>query len=457
VQLLVIPIAALTRSPLSYNNPHDWRRFWEYISLKNLGGGFLLGLLPRKSPLWSVQVADFLHVLRDNFLHIKSPGTILGALPALVALLGLVIMWTRNRRLGAAFTAVLFLQAAATVAYFNIPANFFRPFDRHYLPVCVTIAVLMAYGSGALFEWAANPALRLRLVAAAGAVLAVLAPAGQLTSNWALRDASNISFTRDYAANALGQLPPNAIYFTVGDNDTFPVMYLQAAEGVRPDVRIVNISIADMQDFAAERLRLDPAFPLSMTSEQRRALSVPLARDSLVLPIAGNSENAGLARGVAMPSAVTFHVRPRDGKQMLPDELILYDIVRTNRWLDPLCFAITGSRSVMSWLAPYGRLDGMYWRIVPMANAPPDPAILKANMLSGEYRGYANPAVRVDFETMSIAFQYYNGFTELLKAEKAAGGMDRCRKTLRWVFDAVPPERFKIPALRDNTESVCTG
>ena len=88
-------------------------------------------------------------MLGANVLHWKSAVGVLGVLRAIAALLGLVLLAWGNRRMGIAFGVVLVLQAAATVMYFNIHANFFRPFDRHYLPVCVTITVLMTYGLAA--------------------------------------------------------------------------------------------------------------------------------------------------------------------------------------------------------------------------------------------------------------------------------------------------------------------
>ena len=57
--------------------------------------------------------------------------------------------------------------------------------------------------------------------AALGALLLLLAPIAQLARNWNASDASRRNFAHDYAMNALVPLPPNAIYFTVGDNDTF--------------------------------------------------------------------------------------------------------------------------------------------------------------------------------------------------------------------------------------------
>src|SRR5919197_5303564 len=82
VQLLIIPIAAFTRSPINFNDPSSWSRFWQYVSLESRGGGFLVQFFPRNAPFWSVQVADLVRVLGANFLNWSSSAGILGALPA---------------------------------------------------------------------------------------------------------------------------------------------------------------------------------------------------------------------------------------------------------------------------------------------------------------------------------------------------------------------------------------
>jgi hypothetical protein len=189
----VIPIAAHTTSPLDFVVAHNWQGFWDYITLKQLGGGFLLSVFPRKSPLWSVQTVDVLRALGANFFHWRGSAGVLGVLPALWAIFGIVVLWRGNRRLGAAWVLVILLQFAATVLYFNTPANFFRSFDRHYLPIGVTIAMLIAYGMGAVIERAETRSPTRRLVAG---VLAALAPAAQLIGNWSDHDASKQWFAR---------------------------------------------------------------------------------------------------------------------------------------------------------------------------------------------------------------------------------------------------------------------
>ena len=444
LQLLLIPIATHGHSSLDFANPGNLSRLWDYITIKQLGGSFLLDLFPRKSPLWSVQTMDLLRVLGANFLHWRGAAGPAGVLPAFAATLGLVTLWRRNARLGTAWLVLLVSQAALTVIYFNIPANFFRPFDRHYLPVCVTVAVLVACGLGVAGEWAWD-VLRARRqpilgAAAAAAVLAVLAAAAPLVANWSAKDASQRWFTADYAANALRVLPPRAIYFTVGDNDTFPVMYMQSVEGVRPDVTIINLSVANIPDWPDRLKRRDPSLPLSLAEPERVALTRSVWADtSVTIPVSGSAEELGIAPNTPVPGSITLSVHPGYGTKLLPAEVMLLDIVRTNRWRRPLTFATSGTRYAMEWLAPYGRLDGTYFRVVPLRDPPPDTALLRRNLFQvAHYRGYAGAGVIVDDISHTMASLSYNGLLALLDAER---GSVSCSDDLR-AFGRLVPARW---------------
>jgi hypothetical protein len=461
VQMLLIPIAAFTRSPLNFSDPRNLSRFWDYITIKQLGGSFLLQLFPRKSPIASVQAADLLHVLAHNFMTVSSRAGVLGVLPAAAAITGLATLWRGNRRLGAAFTLLLLIQSVLTVLYFNIPANYFRTFDRHYLPVCVTIAVLVAYGLSAVMEWAAA-LVRERAWARAIplAALTVSVPVAQIGANWTTQDASKRYFTKDYASNVLRSLPRDAIYFTVGDNDTFPVMYLQSAEGLRPDITIVNLSVANIPEWPDQLKRRDPSLPLSLSIDQRRALSDHPWTDTVALvPVTETAEHFGLAPGTRILSSMTLDVRPTSGTRMLPAEIVLLDVIRTNAWRRPLTFAITGTRSAMEWLGPYGRLDGLFYRVVPLRDPPPDLSTLREHLLEiAQYRGYADPAVLIDNESRTMGLASYDGFAELLRSEGARGSLDQCRADRKALLDKLPFDRLRPPAeYREAIESACVG
>ena len=455
LQLLLIPIAAHSNSPLDFASPDNLSHLWDYVTLKQLGGSFLLDLMPRKSPFWSAQTMDLVRMLGANYFHWTGTAGVAGVLPALAAIAGLVVLWRRNGRLCAAWLALLVSQAALTVIYFNIPPNFFRPFDRHYLPVGVTVAVLIASGLGASLQWAWD-AVRERRRPAIGAVaaaLVLLVPAAQLVTNWRAKDASRRWFTADYATNSLRSLPPHAIYFTVGDNDTFPVMYMQSVEGVRPDVTIINLSVANIPDWPERLKRQDPSLPLSLSEAQRAAMTDRAWTDtSIVIPVSASDSQLGLAPGTPVPASISLSVHPNYGTKMLPAEVLLLDIVRTNHWRRPLAFAVTGTRNAMEWLAPYGRLDGTYFRVVPLRDPPPDTALLRRNVLqAARYRGYADPRVMVDDVSHTMASLYYEGLFGLLGAER---GNVSCPEDLRAFVTLVPTRWARDTA---GVRSACSG
>jgi len=453
VQLLLIPIAAFTHSTLNFSDPSSLSRFWDYVTIKQLGGSFLLQLFPRKSPVWSAQTMDVLRMLRLDFLDVAGRAGALGLLPAIAGAWGIVALWRGNRRLATALVSVLLLQIVFTVLYFNIPANFFRTFDRHYLPIGVTIGVLVACGTGAAMERAAARPVRIAL----GALAAALLPAAQLWNNWATHDASRRYFARDYAANALLSLPPNAIYFTVGDNDTFPVMYLQSVEGVRPDVTIINLSVANVPRWPEQLTTRDPSFPLSLSFEQRAALVKRPWTDTIaVLAIHGTAEQLAMAPGVAVPESLALRIRPENGDHMLPAEVMLLDIVRTNAWKRPLTFAVTGP-GAMEWLEPYGRIEGLYSRVVPTVNTPADARVLRAHLFEvARYRGFADSSVAIDGVSRTMGMQAYGPLIALLSVDVADGALPACRADRRALLARLPLDRLTAPPeYRERIESAC--
>jgi hypothetical protein len=446
VHLLIIPIAASTDSILNLWEPSTWTGFWDYVSLQGLGGGFLVDFFPRNAPFWSVQVADLVRVMGANFVRWNGPLGPLGILPALGGIVGLAHLWRRNRRLGTAFALVLFLQATMTVVYFNIPANFFRPFDRHYLPICVTFGTAIAYGLGVLSVAVVRLVTRRRRFAAALLGLVVLlAPTSQLAGNWAARNASHRTFARDFAANMLRELPRDAVLFTAGDNDTFPLWYMQAVEGVRTDVQIVNRALANASWYVEQILQRDPSFPVSLSREERLGLAPrPWSDTTIVVPVEGAPEQLGIATDTPVPETIAIDASPTTGDYVFPADLLTLDMLRTNRWRRPICFAITVTEAGIGWLQPYGRLDGLYWRIVPIANPPADLETLRANLLETyTYQGYADASVPLDPVSRTMGSMYRAPFTALLEGERQRGSVARCRAEAARYVAALPPARLE--------------
>ncbi|MEP6833859.1 MAG: DUF2723 domain-containing protein [Gemmatimonas sp.] len=445
VQLLIIPIARNTSSELNFGNPRDFTRFLNYESLSQSGGSFFVKIFPRNADVWHVQVADFLRTLGDNALHWSGNSRAAGVLPAIAAVIGLIAIARRSMRFAIALFSLLIVQATMTVIFFNIPADYFRSLDRHYLPVWVTIGVLISCGLATMTQWAFAQRHKSRTLGWVFAVVLLIVPGAQVLDNWRSHDASNRYFARDYAVNALAALPPNAIYFTVGDNDTFPLMYMQGAEHVRPDVQIVNMSVMQYDDYPDQIHERAPAFPISILSAERHALiTKPWTDTSLVLPFPKNNTLFGLSPEAVALDTGTFIVKPQwGGTNMSLGDITLLDIVRTNQWRRPITFSITTSRAGMMWLNPYGRLEGAYWRIVPVKNPTANADALRQHLLQEySYRGYADLSVTVDDFAARVGVLYYEAAGELVALDRARGDTASCRAVVEKMRAALPPGRL---------------
>jgi len=177
-------------------------------------------------------------------------------LPLLLGLLGLFFQYNQGKKGKETFavTMLLFvLTGIAIVVYLNQYP--YQPRERDYAYAGSFYAFAIWIGLGVL---AVYSGLKKLIKGAPGAVLATLialvaVPGVLATQNWDDHDRSGKYMTRDYAKNYLESCAPNAILFTYGDNDTFPLWYVQEVEGVRPDIKIINISYLGMDWYISQQ------------------------------------------------------------------------------------------------------------------------------------------------------------------------------------------------------------
>ena len=170
-------------------------------------------------------------------------------LPLLFGLIGMFYQYNRGKRGKETFsvTMLLFvLTGIAIVVYLNQYP--FQPRERDYAYAGSFYAFAIWIGLAVLAFYSGISKV---LKGAPGAVLVTLAgiilvPGILASQNWHDHDRSGRYMTRDYAIDYLESCAPNAIIFTYGDNDTFPLWYVQEVEGVRPDIRIINIGYLGM-------------------------------------------------------------------------------------------------------------------------------------------------------------------------------------------------------------------
>ncbi len=226
-------------------------------------------ILPRLAP-WSFQLAMYARFLHEQFALGGRLGVMGGAIPLVIGLGGAVGHLRREARSFAMLGLAFLLTSLALVVYLNLTTHEEPERDYFFVTsfqiVAVWIGLGIALALGALrrrWPGLARPGATGAL--AAGVAAFSLLP---LAHSFFTHDRRGFYVARDYAWNTLTPLAPNALLFTHGDNDTFPLWYLQQVEGVRTDVRVINLYLANADWYLRELRDEAPRVPTSITDPE---------------------------------------------------------------------------------------------------------------------------------------------------------------------------------------------
>jgi hypothetical protein len=333
-------------------------------------------------------------------------------IPFFLGLLGLFFHYRRRPREFAALMALFIITGIGIIVYSNQPPN--EPRERDYVLVgsFFTYAMWIGMSVLALFDLLT---VKTKLggvpAGAIAGVLALSAPLLMVTQNWDDHSRAKHYASRDYARNFLESCDQDAIIFTYGDNDTYPLWYCQEVEKIRTDVRVVNLSLIAV-DWYIKQLRrsVNDAKPIKMSIPQEQlrgfkrvqlpyytpgqerpmALSDALrymgedhplpaqgGRDfdshlpsrKLFIPVDKNDVAAtGMLPASDSANIVdTIYINLGDElSYLVKDQLAILDIVSSNIWDRPIYWAVTCREDRLLNLQDYMQLEGLSLRLVPV-------------------------------------------------------------------------------------------
>jgi hypothetical protein len=331
-------------------------------------------------------------------------------LPLLLGLLGLVYQFGKNKQGFALVFFLFFMTGIAIVIYLNQTPLQPRERDYAYAGSFYSFAIWIGIGTLALAElfkkWFS--CTRASIIATVLSLIAV--PTLMASQNWNDHDRSGRYTARDIAYNYLNSCAPDAILFTDGDNDTFPLWYLQEVEGVRTDVRVINTVLLS-SDWYIDQLKqkvYDSApVPISLTNDKylsrRRNYVYLIPRNSNYLPLKDAVSFASSDDPdkktipdldftldyiptkkfmLSVDSANVIDsgtVKPEHASQIIREipfiidrgyisrsELMVMDILSQNNWKRPIYFVWPNSEATLG-LNEYLQLDGFAYRLVPIS------------------------------------------------------------------------------------------
>ncbi len=418
-------------------------------------------------------------------------------LPLILGLIGLYFHLMKNYKDGIVVISLFVMTGVAIIVYLNPYPYQPRERDYAYVASFYAFAIWIGLGSLALYEWLkkyANPSVT--ALAITGITLVAI-PGRMAQQNWNDHDRSGRYNTLNIAKNYLNSCAPNAILFTNGDNDTFPLWYAQEVEGVRTDIKIVNLSLFNT-DWYVDQMRrktyeADP-IPLSIERSQyiQGTNDVAYFIDNPRIAKKGNYYKLSDLMNFFFSDKANTKYPLRDGTKMnyIPtknvyvdvdpakviangtvaakdsalivnkmewkineslvqkNDLMMMDMLACFDWNRPIYFAITTGADAYLHLMQYFQLDGMAYRLVPIKSSGKynlgsygrvNTDVLYDKLMNVFiYDGINDPNIYFDENHMRSIRNYRSNFGRLAAELVKEGKNDKAEKVLDKCMETLP-------------------
>jgi hypothetical protein len=389
------------------------------------------------------------------------------ALPLLLGLLGAFFHFSYDWRRAFSVFILFFVTGIGIIIYLNQTPMQPRERDYSYVASFFAFSMWVGIGAAGLLQLAYE-SLQDRLrgaslhgsVLGAAALLFLMVPAWMIGQNYDDHDRSGNYVAWDYAHNMLMSLDENAILFTNGDNDTYPLWYLQNVENVRPDVRVVNLSLLNTswytEQLMEEQALASEPLPISMTNDrvnslgyirwQPRTVQLPVNKDR----VAQASEMFVTPRDTSqLESPMSWKLTGRPFSQDLnvlqAADQVAYNILRTNAengWERPVYFAITVAPSGQLDLQNFFQLEGLTFRVVPVKHSQQMgrvvPEITPARLEQFRFTNLNESGVYFNENTRRMLDAYRNVFSHTAERLAAQGHAQEGKQLIERLMTAMP-------------------
>ena len=343
----------------------------------------------------------------------QNPGrTTYYFLPLILGLIGLIWLLKNDLKQSWIIFLLFFMTGLAIIIYLNQTPNQPRERDYSYAGSFYAFAIWIGFGVIALIDILNKLTKKNSIITAVviGLVCFLAVPCVLAANGWEEHNRSGKTSARDWARNYLAQLPPNSVIFTRGDNDTFPLWYVQEVEGFRTDVRVCNYMLSGgywyvhqmgRKVYESEKLPLtltqkeyDNGVNESMPIEEEeyfKGKQVELKQliDFIHNPKAvknymGVSYNYVPCRNVKLTvdkeACIRNGIVPESMQDKIVDEitweikdnylyknsLMLLDFMATNNWERPVYFTSFSDMSKVLGIEKYLHMEGLAYRFIPV-------------------------------------------------------------------------------------------
>ena len=421
-------------------------------------------------------------------------------IPLLLGLIGMFFQYRKSKEYFGVTALLFFLTGAALVLYLNSPPIEPRERDYIYAGSYYVFTIWIGFGVLMIFEWLNSLSKNAKIAGIAATLIGLIIPTLMAAENWDDHDRSGRYFSVDAAKNYLDSCAPNAILFTGGDNDTFPLWYVQEVEGYRTDVRVVVLSYFNTDWYIEQMMR--PAYeseplPFSLTLKhyqqgglndylpvvedpniQGQAINTRLYLDlikrehpGLKVPTSISAYNSIPSRTMflnvdttlsrtstelsSVPSQtsdlsryltnrLTWRVK---GRGLEKKDLAIIDLIANNNWERPVYFNTTSLRSISMDLNKHVVQEGLTYRLMPIEYPPQNGEFLVNvdlmydNLMNKfHWRGLSDPSTYNTEDYRNFCLNHRSSFNSLAIALLGRGQADRAKEVMLKSLEVMPNE-----------------
>ncbi len=404
-------------------------------------------------------------------------------LPLILGLIGIFFLLNNGKEGKHQFWITMllfFLTGLAIVIYLNQTP--YQPRERDYAYAGSFYAFSIWIGLGVLgLIQLLKKYVPESVLAVVVTLISLGVPALMAAQNWDDHDRSNRYAARDFGSNYLSSCEANAIIFTNGDNDTFPLWYNQEVEENRTDVRVCNLSYLQTDWYINQMKReayksaplpisweekdyitgqneiislsnqlqipvdVETAFQLALDPEMKQDGESVIPSTKLYIPI----NKSDVAKSGAVDSSSFAYVTDKinfnleNKRRLTKSELMVIEMLKENKWNRPMYFAVTVGDDYYLGLSDHFQLTGMAYQITPLTTNGRGASVnvdkTYDNMMNKfKWGNVADPKVYLDENTLRMCRTHRMMFSQLIGALVEMNDTVRAKKALDKCMEVLP-------------------
>lgn len=483
MSLLLIVIGASTFSTIyirsnlnpaiDENDPENLENFVSYVNREQYGDW---SITERRAPFWDYQIKKmYLRYLGWQFM---GKGSAIGAdgflsetislqglwgIPFIIGMMGMVHHFFKDYRRALAILALFLMTGVAIVIYLNQTDPQPRERDYVYVASFFAYAIWIGIGVAGIFETIiesihSNARLRKAAMVLVAALIFAVVPINMLAFNYHTHDRSGNFVAYDYSYNLLQSCEQDAILFTNGDNDTFPLWFLQYVYNIRRDVRVVNLSLLNTHWYIKQLRDQEPRVPINLSDAQVNQISATYWPDKKIVkievPVQVYQQELNdlelrkefIDKTMTSAPAITFELGPTYmGQAIRAQDIMILNIIASNQFTKPIYFAVTVSPENMLNMDDYLRMDGLVYKLVTYPGDRISPSRLQENFFNRfSFRNLNNPDIYYDDNITGLIINYRSGFLRLANFYRQEKMYNEMLATLDKMNEMIPEQVIPV-------------